>query len=333
MYFIDAELVTKDLKLEIVHLAGSEEGVAGFADGNGKQAQMAKPIRLAPLNDTTVVFADINNHAIRTIDIHGQVKTLAGGPEKQGFKDGPADQAMFDSPHGVAVRSDGVIAVAEANNNTIRLLTPIQTLVASLAYYEVSTLAGVANNGGLKDGANENALFDAPHAVAWGSEGELYVADIGNSVIRMIKEGQTTTVAGTGKSGNKDGGRDMGQLSYPMDLAMDSSESLWIIDAMTLTLRKWLQDEGLTTPFPDLEIAMPHGITIDNEDNIIVAEMYGNRIIRYEKATGEPTIICGDIEEGLDSSHLRKPAAVLVHGGYIWIADLGNNRIAVVSYK
>jgi hypothetical protein len=50
---------------------------------------------------------------IRIVHRDGRAETLAGGPEKQGYKDGPADQARFKSPHGVAVRNDGAIAVAE----------------------------------------------------------------------------------------------------------------------------------------------------------------------------------------------------------------------------
>lgn len=333
MFFIEADPMANELRLEIQHLAGAKDGTAGFRDGRGSEARMAKPIRLAPLNDTTVVFADINNHAIRSIDIHGKVKTLAGGPDKQGYQDGPAEGAMFDSPHGVAVRSDGVIAVAEANNNTIRLLSPIKTLTPAESYYEVTTLAGVPAEGGFRDGQNNEALFNAPHAVVWGPMEELYVADIGNARIRMIHKGQTTTVAGTGKSGGKNGGLAAGTLAYPMDIALDGFDQLWIIDAKNLNLRKWRTNEGLTTPFPELEIAMPHGVAIDQNGDIIVAEMYGNRIVQYDKITGEPTVICGSVEEGNDDSHLRKPAAVLVHAGRIWIADLGNNRIVSVRYN
>ena len=33
---------------------------------------------------------------------------------------------------------------------------------------------------------------------------------------------------------------------------------------------------------------------------------------------------------GSDAGHLRKPAAVLVHAGWLWIADLDNHRICAV---
>ncbi|MEE9392175.1 MAG: hypothetical protein V3W41_06695 [Planctomycetota bacterium] len=65
-------------------------GESGFRDGRGSAVRMNKPIRLAALNPTTVVFADINNHAIRTMTIDGWVRTIAGGPTLEGHGDGPA---------------------------------------------------------------------------------------------------------------------------------------------------------------------------------------------------------------------------------------------------
>ena len=331
MYFISPGDGGYDHQKKIEHLAGSTQSEEGFVDGWGESARMAKPIRLALLNDSTIVFADIYNHAIRTVDIHGHVTTLLGGPDKSGYLDGPADQAKIYSPHGVAVRSDGVIALAEAQNNCIRLLSPIQTFDVASSYYEVSTLAGIPGEGGFADGSNSEALFDAPHAIVWGPSGELYVADIGNARIRMIKDGMTKTIAGRDKTGANDGDLSSGTLRYPMDIALDKADNLWIIDAAELTIRKWNREEGLTTPFPGLEIAMPHGVAIDEvNQRIIVAEMYGNRILGYDMKNGSVSTICGSDDEAFENG-LNKPAAVLVNNGVIWVADLGNNRIVITE--
>ena len=73
-------------------------GKTGFKDG--KTAELNKPIRLAPYAKNSIIFADINNHAIRIATLDGEVTTIAGGPEKAGYQDGPAKEAKFKSPVG-----------------------------------------------------------------------------------------------------------------------------------------------------------------------------------------------------------------------------------------
>lgn len=278
-------------------VAGSPGGESGFLDGTGQEARLFKPIRLARLDGDSVVFADINNHAVRKLTREGRVTTLCGRPDQQGHLDGPAARARFSSPHGVAVRSDGAIAVADAGNHVIRLLTP------EAGSYRISTLAGQAGKSGNADGGK--ALFHAPHSVCWAPDGALYVADIGNGSLRRIYAGETSTLASQG-------------LKYPMDLALDAQNRLWIADAGHLTLFRWSQPEGLVRPFSELKLAMPHGLSVASDGSVYVAEMNGNRIVSLDGA-GVSTKIYDD--------GLNKPAAVLWEPGGLWVADLGNHRI------
>lgn len=310
------------LNLPITVVAGN--GEKGFQDGRGEAAHMHKPIRLAPFDAERVVFADINNHAIRVVSADGSVETLAGGPDKQGHQDGPAAIARFDSPHGVAARADGAIAVCEASGNTIRLLE------RAGEGWVVKTLAGSPTESGMRDGAAAQALFDAPHAVAFGAEGQLYVADIGNHRIREIRDGQVTTVAGSDDRGDADGPLGTGTLAWPMDIAVDAQGALWIADAGVAKVRRWTPAEGLTTPFALPDLAMPHGIAVTPEGHVAVAEMYGHRILRLVPEGDSVATYCGTPEEGVGEGKLHKPAAVLAHAGRLWIADLGNHRIVTV---
>ena len=101
------------------------DGQAGFADG--RPGRFNKPIRLAPWgasDEPAVLVADIYNHAIRIVTSSGEVRTLTGRPDAKGHRDGPASEARFASPHGVAVSPQGRIAVAEAEGHTIRLIVP-----------------------------------------------------------------------------------------------------------------------------------------------------------------------------------------------------------------
>ncbi len=325
IFFVKPQPVAKDLRLPLTQVAGSPAGEAGLRDGPGPVSLLAKPIRLASDPAGGLVFADINNHAIRRLRQDGTVETLAGSPGRVGHKDGPAAVAEFRSPHGVAVRADGVIAVAEASNHTIRLMTPVEG--AGGRSYQVSTLAGKPGKSGMADGANEEALFKSPHAVLWAPGGELFVADIGNARIRVIAGGKTRTVAGCSRKGAEDGGLETGTLKYPMDIAMDAKGRLWIADAGSLTLRRWSPEGGLVTPFPGLQLAMPHGIAIGPDGAVIVAELNGQRVLSFAPEGGEITSLCGTMEKGAGAAQLNRPAAVLVDGRTLWIADLANHRL------
>ena len=305
------------------------DGTAGYADGEA--AKFDKPLRLAPFGASAVLVADINNHALRVVHTSGLVETLAGGPDKQGHQDGPAAEAKFNSPHGVAVRADGAIAVAEVSGNTIRLLTPDPKAADDQpTTYTVSTLAGVPGEKGYRDGPADQALFNAPHSVAWGPDGSLYVADIANARVRQIKEGQVTTVAGTGSYGHDDGPLDAGTLQYPMDLCVDAEGRVLVADAGTSYLRRYTPGEGLSTPWA-MQLDMPHGVAVTDTGEAVVAEMFAHRIVMLT-LQNELICLCGTGEAGSSDTQVDKPAAVLVHDGLLWIADLGNHRILTTPW-
>jgi DNA-binding beta-propeller fold protein YncE len=306
------------------------DGIPGFADGHSPRFN--KPIRLAPFGPDAVLVADIKNHAIRIVHLDGRTETIAGGPTRQGHLDGPADQARFDSPHGVAVRDDGAIAVAEAANNTIRLLIPGKKSGGPASTrYIVTTLAGKPGKKGYRDGPAKASLFSAPHSVVWGKEGELFVADIGNARLRKIKDGAVSTVAGTGRLGHDDGPSGTGSLQYPMDLCRDLNGHILISDAGTGLIRRYTPESGLSTPYDPIEIDMPHGLASTPAGDVIVAEMYAHRIVLL---TSDNAVIrlCGTGEPGGSRGQLRKPAAVLIHSGYLWIADMENHRVVTAKW-
>ena len=97
-------------------LAGS--GVAGYADGQGAQAQFNGPVGVA-VDETGVVYvADTYNDRIRKIAPDGTVTTLAGGAGP-GFVDGIGEAAQFDTPCGIAVGKDGIY-IADTSNDAVR---------------------------------------------------------------------------------------------------------------------------------------------------------------------------------------------------------------------
>lgn len=302
-------------------LAGA--GEAGFEDGT--PGKMNKPIRFTAFHDNSVIFADINNHAIRSVNLKGEIKTIAGGPDKEGFLDGPADQAKFKSPHGVAYdAATGIIYVASASNHVIRMLTPAEN-----GEYEVSTLAGVPGESGFADGQADSALFNSPHGVVIAPGGGIYVIDIGNARLRQIKNGVVSTIAGTGEHGNLDGSPGEATFTYPIDLVMDG-ENILIADAATNSIRKIVPGFEVSTLIVLDSLDTPHGVAIDKRGIVYEADMGTSRIISIDKE-GITSVVAGLGKPGPGIEELNKPAAVLVHAGYLWIADLDNHQIKVIK--
>lgn len=319
-FFFTSGLEKSD-SLEVV--AGT--GKAGFKDG--KEAELNKPIRLAPYKDDSVIFADINNHAIRIATLDGNVITIAGGPDKRGYQDGPASDAKFNSPHGVAYdKVNDLIYVAEAGSNLIRVISK-----SGDGNFIVSTLAGVNNEKGFKDGQTDSALFNSPHAVILVKDGGVYVVDIGNARVRLIKDGIVSTIAGTGESGNNDGKPEEASFVYAIDI-VSNGESIFVADAGSNLIRKIIPGVSVKTLILNDSLNTPHGIAVDNNNNLYIADMGTHRILKINEK-GEVSSIAGTGTKGTKVNELNKPAAVLVHNNYLWIADLENHQIKVLSIK
>ncbi len=295
-------------------------GNAGFVDG--KPAVLNKPIRFAPYAENSIIFADINNHAIRIATIDGEVNTIVGGPNKAGYKDGPADEAKLKSPHGVAYdKRNDKIYIAEASNHIIRVISK-----DTHGNYMVSTLAGVPEQAGFKDGDADSAKFISPHAVVIGNDGGIFVADIGNSRIRKVKDGLVSTIAG-----NLDELPGHETFKYIMDI-VSVGDNIYIADAGNHSIYKVIPGQEVKTILLNDTLSTPHGIAVDKNNNLYIADMGTHRILKINEH-GEVTTIAGTGEKGAKLNELNKPAAVLVHNNYLWIADLGNHQIKVLPLK
>ena len=104
---------------------------------------------------------------------------------------GPATAAQLYWPSGVAVDPTGIMLIADQVNSVIRRVD---------AAGVISTVAGsnAAGPGYSGDGgAAGSAQLNGPTGVAFDSSGNFYIADSGNSVIRMVTPaGIISTVAG-----------------------------------------------------------------------------------------------------------------------------------------
>ena len=188
----------------VATFAGGKEG---FSDGLTMAASFNTPSGLAIDADGNLYVADTGNHRIRKITPEGQVSTLAGDGTA-GYVDGPASQARFNGPIGVAVDARGNTYVADTYNDRIRVIS---------SDGQVSTVAG---NGtpGYVDGDRSTAQFDTPCGIVTAADGSLIVADTGNDRLRKITpEGSVTTLPGA-------------DLSNPIGLALSHDNFLYVTE-------------------------------------------------------------------------------------------------------
>ena len=196
-------------------IAGSPE--PGFADGSPGEARFNGPIGVAIDGGGRVIVADTYNDRIRAIGTDGRVFTLAGSGVK-GFADGPAAEAQFDTPGGVAVDAASTVYVADTGNGVVRVISsdgtvstldplPFEGLVRPVGIAvdargvvyvtddrghvveivpgrRARTLAG--SRPGFADGAGEDARFRGLAGIAVRAPGCLLAADSRNALVRSV---------------------------------------------------------------------------------------------------------------------------------------------------
>jgi hypothetical protein len=118
--------------------------------------------------------------------------------------------------------------------STILLMTALGT------NGQVTAVAGGAN--GSTDGLGAAAQFNSPTGIAVDSDGNIYVADTGNSTIRKITPAGTNWIVSTigGQSGlfdSRDGISSVTLFNSPHGIAADSAGKLYVADTLNNTIR------------------------------------------------------------------------------------------------
>ncbi len=134
-----------------------------------------------------IYVADEGNNRIRLITTAGLVSTLAGNGTA-GFGDGTGINAEFNVTNNISTDAQGNVYVPDENNERIRKISAQGTVI---------TIAGNGIQGNANGLAN-TAEFNGPSAVCVDAQGNVYVSDQFNNIIRKITvAGVVSTLAGT----------------------------------------------------------------------------------------------------------------------------------------
>lgn len=256
--------------------ASSERGNREGAEGTGL---FNLPIALMRLASGELLIADAQNNTIRSLK-DGVLSTFAGGGG--GFADGPLADARFAWPGDLASDGKGTVYVADRDNHAIRKISPDGT---------VSTLAG---NGAAdyQEGTGKNARFSSPVGLALGPDGNLYVADSGNNVIRKVTPaGEVSTFAGSGQPGSREDSRLKAEFRQPAGLVFGADGSLYVSDRFNHRIRR-IGPDGMVSSVAgngqpsyknglgsEAGFSYPYGLALDAKGNLLVAD-YGNHALR-----------------------------------------------------
>src|SRR6185369_3888765 len=207
----------------------STGAIATFAQG------LDTPSGIAFDKSGDLLVADSGSHSIKKIDASGKIVMLAGIDHRAGYADGNADAAQFNGPIGIAAADDGSVYVADTYNDRIRVIRE-------------GKVAAIAGSGrGFAEGPGSLAQFNTPCGLALMPDGTLLVADLGNRRIRIVqKNGETSTLVGTGNGELSDGMLGTADVVNPTALAVDSSGSILVADGNAIRLIR-------TSVFPVVE--------------------------------------------------------------------------------
>ena len=346
---VDAHRISKvDTSGIITTVAGN--GTWGYSGDGGPatNASFWQPWGVAVDASGNLYIADSADRRIRKVDTYGIITTVAGnGAGGYSGDGGPATNASLCAPLGVAVDASGNLYIADWCNQRIRKVDTSGI---------ITTVAGNGAGGYSGDGGPAtNASLWWPSGVAVDASGNLYIAEVGNQRIRRVDtSGIITTVAGNGTAGySGDGGpATNARLCWPSDVAVDASGNLYIADWYNHRIRK-VDTSGIITtvagngtasysgdggPATNASLRYPHGVAVDVNGNLYIAD-YDNHRIRTVDPLGIITTVAGNGTEGYSgdggpatNARLQYPSGVTVDtSGNLYIADRDNHRIRKVS--
>lgn len=324
-------------------VAGNGETGSAQDGENGLAARIGYPFRIEVGAGGRIYIAQ--GTVVQSVGPDGLTKRVANqtGSGGHGGDGGPAAAASFGTIRGLHEDGDGNLYVCDSSNDRVRMIdgNGVVDTVAGASHYQ--------GDGGPATGAT---LYQ-PRGAAAGLNGEIYIADTSNHVVRKVDaNGEITTVAGTGVrgfNGNLQPAVDA-TLSEPCDVAVDAAGNLYIADQGSRLVRKVTPDgmilpfagDGMTSNFEEggeawrNSIGSPQSIAFGPDGNLYIASTSPNKVWRVDAAeriysfAGDGTIgYSGDGGPAVEAQ-IDRPSGIFADAlGNVFIA--GSSRLRKVA--
>jgi len=258
----------------------------------------------------------------------------------------------LDSVTNVVVDPDGNLVFSEGNAARVRRIVKKTGTLETVAGSGRASFAG-------DGGPATAAALKSPSEIAIDRDGNVYIADAANYVLRRVdvKTKVITTIAGIRKNVfTGDGLASQVGLARPGGLALDREGRLLIADTMNARLRRLDFKSGLIEtlagngdmvfngrPGKALETGMawPNAPRIDRAGNVWFCAAGNNRVLRFDTKSGQVLVAAGN---GLGNyagdggpgpnAQLNQPASLAVDGAdNVFIADTQNHALRRLDAK
>jgi len=330
----------------IVSTIAGQPPRSNLIDGAVSLSEFDSPQGIVSDKNGNIFVTEVFWSFIRKISFDGNVSTIAGNSTR-GFVDGSGLNARFNIPAAIAMDANGNLFVADKTNNAIRKITTTGV---------VSTYAG-SGSAGATNGPALSATFSAPSGIAIASNGDIYVADTGNSIIRKISQaGVVSTFAGSpGATGAADGASGA-RFNAPTGIALDGADNIFIADTGNYTIRKITPNGVVSTiagtagsdGYADGVNALfraPVALVVDNGGNIYVADTENHAIRKISDTTtstlaGKPSSLSSlagstGLQLGALPGSLSRPVgiAIITKGSkqMLAVTDIGEHVIVSID--
>jgi sugar lactone lactonase YvrE len=244
----------------------------------------------------------------------------------------------LNSPSAIAFDKNGDLYVADSGSHTIKKV--------KIENGEIEIVAGTENEKGFSDGEAKSAKFNAPVGIAVGETGKIYVSDTYNDKIRVIENGQVSTLAGS-VEGFADGSVNAAKFDTPLGIALTKDGKLIVADAgnyrirvveqtgKTWTLAGNNKQDSIDGLLNQASFVLPTAVTIDDFGTIYIADgnsirAVGRRFFPFIETLTETN--SGFSDGNLKAAKFNRPSGLAINkSGNLFVADSENQVVRVLT--
>ena len=332
-------------------VAGNGAWIYTVDGGLATQTPIFLPTGMVADAAGNLYLSDSNNNRLRSVNAKGVISTVAGtGSPGYSGDGGPATMAAINTPAGIVIDGAGDLYFADTGNHAIRRI--------DATTHVITTVAGTpAVQGYSGEGTPATAAtLSLPQGLAFDAAQNLYIADTGNNVVRVVSasNGFIHTVAGTGTAGYSGDGHaaTSARLDSPWSVAIGNDGSLYIADLTNNVVRKvsagiisTIAGNGTAGFSGDgqagtsAQLNAPASVVFDPAGNMYIADSGDNRVREISASTQTIRTITGTDSEQFagdtgpaNLASLYGPYALFLdQAGDLFIADMFHNRVRRIS--